>query len=155
MKNFPVIETKRLILRELTIDDANDVFDYFSKEEVVKYYDLEKFTKINQVKKLIEQFNSTDDRIRWGLFSKKAKKIIGSCGFHHCCLTALHRCNYKAEIGYELAPEYWQQGFMTEAIKEIIKYGFTELKLNRIEALIIPENIASRKLIAKAGLKEE
>ena len=156
MKDFPILETKRTILRQLTIDDANDVFYYFSKEEVVKFTDLEKFTTIKQAEKLINSFNKQfRNGIRWGILLKENNKIIGSCGFHHCNLQRLNVWNYKVEIGYELTLEYWQKGIMTEVLKEIIKYGFNKLNINRIEALIIPENIGSRKLVEKIGFKEE
>jgi len=158
MKKFPVLETKNLILRQLTEDDANDVFNYFSKDDVFKYYNLNKFTKLKQAERLIKHFNKQffySKHIRWGISLKKNNKIIGSCGYHHCDFNVLQKFDYKAEIGYELTPEYWRKGIMTEALKEIIKYGFKELKLNRIEALIIPENIASRKLVEKVGFIEE
>jgi len=156
MMDFPILETKRLILRKLTINDTSDVFNYFSKEEVAKYTDLEKFTTIKQAEKLINSFNKQfRNGIRWGILLKKNNKIIGSCGFHHCNLQRLDVWNYKVEIGYELTPEYWKKGIMTEALTEIIKYGFNKLSINRIEALIIPENIGSIKLIEKIGFKKE
>lgn len=63
--------------------------------------------------------------------------------------------HYKAEIGYELTPEYWRKGFMTEAIQKILEYGFNALGLNRIEALVEPENVNSRRILEKIGLKDE
>ncbi|BCG59452.1 hypothetical protein PUR_28770 [Paenibacillus sp. URB8-2] len=63
--------------------------------------------------------------------------------------------HYKAEIGYELTPEYWRQGYMTEVIQKIIEFGFNNLGLNRIEAFVEPENVGSRKVLEKIGLSEE
>ncbi len=63
--------------------------------------------------------------------------------------------HYKAAIGYELSPEYWYQGFMTEVIEKIVEYGFHHLELNRIEAFVEPKNVGSRRVLEKTGFREE
>lgn len=153
MDVFPVLETERFILRELRIEDASDVFHYFSKDEVTQYYDLESFSKLEQAEQLINQWQvkfRQQEEVRWGITYRSEDRIIGTCGFHHW-----NKEHYKAEIGYELAPQYWRQGIMTEVLGEILRYGFTTLGLNRIEAMIDPDNISSRKLLQKCGMAEE
>ncbi|NOU93271.1 GNAT family N-acetyltransferase [Paenibacillus sp. LMG 31456] len=153
MISFPLLETERLLLRQLITEDSRDLFQYFSKDEVTKYYDLESFTEIGQSEELIHTWNKRFQEkkgVRWGITIKSEDKIIGTCGFHNWSNE-----HFKAEIGYELAPEYWQQGIMTEALEALLPYGFRELELNRIEAFIDPDNISSRKLLEKIGLKEE
>ena len=82
---------------------------------------------------------------------KGTGEIIGGCGFHNW-LTE-HR---KAELGYALTKdEYKGKGLMTEALENVIAYGFGKMNLNRIEACIGPENIPSLKLVKKFGFKEE
>jgi ribosomal-protein-alanine N-acetyltransferase len=153
MKSFPQLETERLILRKLKPEDSRDLFHYFSKDEVTKYYDLESFVEVRQAEELIDNWNNRFEElkgIRWAITIRSEERVIGTCGFHNWS-----KEHFKVEIGYELAPEYWRQGIMTEVLNEIIQYGFIDLGLNRIEALIDPDNISSRKLLEKVGLHEE
>jgi ribosomal-protein-alanine N-acetyltransferase len=153
MNPFPELETERLLLRQLGQEDAQHLFHYFSLDVVTEYYDLESFKELEQAVSLIRSWNQrfeNGEGIRWGITLKTENRVIGTCGFHNWM-----KEHYKAEIGYELTPEYWRKGIMTEAIEEIVQFGFKELGLNRIEAFIDPENISSRKLLEKTGLKEE
>ncbi|OLP64726.1 hypothetical protein BACPU_23160 [Bacillus pumilus] len=80
--------------------------------------------------------------IRWGISLKGDSTIIGSCGFLN--LKKQHR---RAEIGYELHHDYWRKGIMSEAIAAVLRYGFQEMNLNRIEAIIDPGNTSSVQLV--------
>ncbi|QFG00644.1 N-acetyltransferase [Psychrobacillus glaciei] len=147
--NFPHIETERYLMRSIEISDANAVFHYFSKDEVTKYYDLDTFTDVDEAIQLIENWQKrfvSNAGIRWGIATKDENKIIGSCGYH--CWEKEH---FKAEVGFEVTPEYWQQGVMAEVLPHVIQYGFEEMGLFRIEALYDPENTASKKTLEKAG----
>lgn len=153
MPQFPELETERFVLRQITKNDSVDIFQYFSLDEVTRFYDVESFTNIRQAEELIQRWNERFERsqaIRWGITLKSLNRVIGTCGFH-----GWMKNHYKAEIGYELAPEYWRQGFMTEAIEKIIEYGFNNLELNRIEAFVEPENVGSRTVLEKVGFREE
>jgi ribosomal-protein-alanine N-acetyltransferase len=112
-----------------------------------------RISRNTQAEDLIKNWNDrfhNSQGIRWGITHKNEDRIIGTCGFHN-----YSKEHYKTEIGYELAPEYWRQGIMTEVLRAVIKYGFEQLKLNRLEAFIDPDNISSRKLLEKSGLSEE
>lgn len=153
MSQFPILETKRFVLRQLKHDDSKEIFQYFSMDEVTKFYDLESFTNIEQAEELIRRWNQRfkkNQGIRWGITLRSESRVIGTCGFH-----SWMKNHYKAEIGYELTPEYWRQGFMTEVIQKIIEFGFNNLGLNRIDAFVEPENTGSRKVLEKVGLREE
>lgn len=153
MSQFPQIETERFVLRQIKQDDSKEIFHYFSMDEVTKFYDLESFTNIEQAEELIRRWNQrfeNNQGIRWGITLRSESRVIGTCGFHGWA-----KIHYKAEIGYELTPEYWQQGFMTEVIPKIVEFGFNHLGLNRIEAFVEPENMGSRKVLKKVGFKEE
>ncbi|ULO08547.1 GNAT family N-acetyltransferase [Paenibacillus sp. 19GGS1-52] len=153
MSHFPILETERFVLRQLTRDDSIAIFQYFSLDEVTKFYDLESFTNIEQAEELIQKWNQRFERnqaIRWGITLKSENRVIGTCGFH-----GWMKNHSKAEIGYELTPQYWRQGFMTEVLEKIIEYGFNDLGLNRIEAFVEPENRGSRKVLKKIGFSEE
>ncbi|MFF2753754.1 GNAT family N-acetyltransferase [Psychrobacillus sp. NPDC058041] len=149
LKNFPHIETERFLLRPIEVKDADAVFHYFSKDEVTKYYDLDTFTNVDEAIQLIENWQkrfANNEGIRWGIATKNENKIIGSCGYHNW-----EKEHFKAEVGFEVTPEYWQQGVMTEILPLVMQYGFEEMGLYRIEALYDPENTASKKTLEKAG----
>ncbi|MCA1056033.1 GNAT family N-acetyltransferase [Rossellomorea aquimaris] len=148
-RNFPILTTDRYVLRQMEEGDAQNVFSYFSKDEVTRYYDLDTFTEKSEAEDLIRKWNEKFDRsegIRWGIADKQTGGIIGSCGFH--CWEKEH---YKAEIGFEVHPDHWRQGVMTEVLKEVIPYGFQHMSLNRIEAFYDPDNTASKECLMKAG----
>jgi [ribosomal protein S5]-alanine N-acetyltransferase len=152
-ESFPILETERFELRKIRLNDASNMYSYLSKDEVVKYYDLETFTSKQQVVELIESLHyryQTRKQLRWGITWKNHNTIIGTCGLH-----ALEKDHLKAEIGYELHPEYWGRGVMTEVIQKVVKYGFNEMNLNRIEAFYHPLNIASKKVLEKNGFRYE
>jgi ribosomal-protein-alanine N-acetyltransferase len=150
---YPILETERLILRQLTLHDANDLFEYFSMDEVMKYYDLETFKTPEDAEKIILHFNNEFEKgkgFRWALELKSEKKVIGTCGYHNW-----HQEHFKAEIGYELNPAFWQQSYMKEAILPILTFGFEAMGLHRVEAFIDPANISSEKLLCSLHFNEE
>ena len=154
MKNkFPIIETKRLILRQVTTEDATDMFDYLSDQDVVKPMGLDPFQTVKDVWDEIRWYTSIYEEgtgIRWGITLKDSGKVIGSCGF----LNRLTK-HYRAEVGYEISKDYWGQGIASEALEAVVKYGYHHLQLERIEALIEPENVPSQRLVEKQGFIRE
>ena len=150
---FPELETERLILKKIQVENAASIFDLFSNEEIMKYYGQFPMKSIEEAEKLITMFdeNYINDRgIRWGIFLKEDNRVIGTCGYHNW-----NKRHSRAEIGYELSMESWGKGFMKEALRQVTEYGFTVMKLNRIEALVYPENEASLKSLINQGFKEE
>ena len=150
---FPVLETDRLILRQVTNDDAKSLLTYFSDTDVMKYYGLEPFKSIDDVLDEISWYKSLFEKgtgIRWGISLKGSDKIIGSCGFFNRAVE-----HSRTEIGYELSKEYWGKGIAGEALESVVKYGFQNLQLERIEALVEPANLASLKLLDKIGFEKE
>lgn len=155
-KNFldtPKLETERLILRKITLDDAGDIFHYANDKEVSKYLLWYPHNTINDTKEFI---NFTMNRYKkdesgdWGIVLKQNYKLIGSCGFVN-----FNKQHLSAEIGYVLCKDYWNRGLMTEAVKRVIKFGFEDMNLNRIEAMHDIENIASGKVMQNVGMKYE
>lgn len=152
-RTFPVLETERFRLRKMEEGDAPQVFDYFSKDEVTRYYDLDSFQEEKQAVEIINRWNGRfqeNEGIRWGIALKETDEIIGSCGFHQW-----EKEHFKAEVGFEVHPNYWRQGVMSEVLRPTLKYGFEEMSLNRIEAFYDPENTASKKCLEKAGFMFE
>ncbi|WP_155590823.1 GNAT family N-acetyltransferase [Lysinibacillus cavernae] len=150
---FPILETERLRLRELTQEDAPAIFRCFSNEAVTRYYGQEPFVDKQQAEQLVKQFaNNFEGKrgIRWGIERKDTNEVIGTIGFH--LWLAAHK---RAEIGYEIHPDYWRQGYTKEAVQKAITYGFEHLNLNRIGAVVFLENEASNQLLMKLGFQQE
>ncbi len=152
-KIFLEIQTKRLLLRKMEITDASVLYEYWSDKDVTRYMNILGFESIKQAKDMIGLLNSLADSekaFRWSIVCKGSKQILGTCGFNNW-----DKENQRAEIGYELGKQHWGQGFMTEALAGLISHGFGIMALNRIQALVEPENTVSRKLLRKLGFQEE
>ncbi|REC43484.1 GNAT family N-acetyltransferase [Chryseobacterium pennipullorum] len=150
---FPVLQTERLILRQLTPQDTQDLFEYFSLDEVMEYYDLETFKTAEDAENIIQHFNGEFEKgkgFRWALELKGENKVIGTCGYHNW-----YPEHFRAEIGYELNPPFWRKGYMKEAILPILTYGFESMQLHRVDAFIDPANISSEKLLTSLNFQEE
>lgn len=148
---FPTLNTKRLICRKLTINDAALLHQYWSDVDVTEYMSLEPFKNIEETVAMITLLNSLPEDnqgIRWAVTSKEDNKILGTCGFHN------HKPeHFRAEMGYELGKEYWGQGIMAEALIAIIDYGFSCLNFNRIEAFVNYGHARSTRLLERMGFK--
>jgi RimJ/RimL family protein N-acetyltransferase len=150
---FPVLTTNRLLLRQIQPGDAEALFATLSDEEAMQFYGHEPHRSLDDSRALIERIQALYTRresIRWGITLKGKEQVIGSCGFHHFD-TGFHR----AETGYELNRAFWGQGLMAEAMSAILTYGFTELGLHRVEAIIDIANERSKGLLLKLGFTYE
>lgn len=152
-KMFPTLETDRLLLREISKNDAEGIFSCFSNEKVTRYYGQETLVNIEQAKAFVDFFaNSYVEKkgMRWGIEIKGHQGIIGTIGFN--AWSPKHK---RAEIGYEIHPDHWRKGYTFEAISKVIQYGFDELALSRIGAVVLLDNEASNNLLIKSGFKKE
>jgi [ribosomal protein S5]-alanine N-acetyltransferase len=152
-KPFPILETTRLILRELTEEDAPDMLTYLSNKQVVQHMGLLPFQTVQDARDEIGWYKEIWEEgsgIRWGITLKDEGKVIGSCGFLN-----RHTKHFRAEVGFELSQEHWGKGIAREALAAVVAHGFTSYDLERVEALIVPENLASQKLVEKLGFIRE
>ncbi|MBU2115091.1 MAG: GNAT family N-acetyltransferase [Gammaproteobacteria bacterium] len=154
---FPSLETDRLLLTDLRVDDEADMFSLFSNPSVVEYYDLEVFREHSQAADLISLFKSRykeQQGIRWAIRLKSSGRFMGTCGFNSWSSKMRN-----ATIGYDLLPEFWRQGYSSEAIRAIIGAGFAGSlpcgELHRIQADTVVGNSASESLLLRLGFKEE
>ena len=150
---FPVLETERLLLREIEEKDIKAIYSILSREDVTVHYGQEPFKAYEEARSLLAIFNmnySMQRGIRWGIQEKNSGAFVGTIGFH-----AWHQKHRRAEIGYELHPDFWKKGYGQEAVSEVISFGFSELKLNRISAICYPENKSSQKLLERSGFHKE
>jgi ribosomal-protein-alanine N-acetyltransferase len=152
-KFFPEIHTERLFLRKISLKDAESLFQYWSDPDVTKYLNVNTFRNIKQANNMIRLLNGlykNGEGIRWAITIKKDNTVIGTCGYNNW-----FKRSSRGEIGYEIGKKYWGNGYASEAIKEILNYGFKKMNLNRIEAFTVPEAIPSIKLLEKLGFKKE
>jgi [ribosomal protein S5]-alanine N-acetyltransferase len=150
---FPILETERLQLVQISQHHAAEYFDIMSREEVTKYYGMDSLANPEQAEKMIKSFQTSfelDRGIRWGLVLKENGRFAGTIGLNN-----LNLHGKKAEVGYELHPYYWGKGLIREANTAVLAYAFTELDLFRIGAVTFPENKASSSLLKTLGFMEE
>jgi len=153
-RKFPRLETERLVLREMTRDDARFYFRHFNDEKIVEGCCFPGPKNLEAAKEELELYCikpfKEDRGIRWGITRREDGKLIGTCGFYDWNKTAR-----RAEIGYDLKPAYWGKGIMIEALQAVLTYGFRKMKLNRIQAIIDSENTRSMRLVQNLGFKKE
>jgi len=87
---------------------------------------------------------------RWGIVRRADNRLIGTCGYHKW-----EKAYFRAEIGYDLSPDCWGQGYMSEALRAVIRHGFERMELNRIDALVYIHNARSIQLLQRLGFKQE
>lgn len=149
------METDRLKLREISWDDLEAIHDFNSIPEVDKFNTMglpESIEETRQiVKTSIEAQNHIDrSNYEWKVVLKETGEMIGLCGLF------LSNDKYKSgEIYYKLNPKYWNQGFATEIAKRLVKSGFEDFKLHRIEAGVAVNNFRSIKVLDKVGMQHE
>lgn len=152
-QQFPRLETRRLVLRQIIGMDAEDIFRIYSDEEVMRYWGAPAHKSIYQTRIMIDEISSsfqTQEGIRWGITLKNDGRLIGSCG--HWRLMKRH---FRSEIGYELSRDFWGQGIMAEALEPIIQFGFDQMELHSVEAQVDPDNARSSHLLEKLRFQRE
>ncbi|WP_313806887.1 GNAT family protein [Flavobacterium sp.] len=151
--HFQLLETENLLLRKIAPEVYHFLFNSQSDEEIKSFLGLETDEQFAKEKDKFSKGMATYNRsfVNFQIIDKKTSLIIGACGFH----TWYFEHN-RAEIGYNLnSDDFKGKGIMSEAIKKVIQYGFEEMKLHRIEALISPNNEPSLRLVQKLGFVKE
>ncbi|MFC5703245.1 GNAT family N-acetyltransferase [Cohnella faecalis] len=147
---FPELETGRLRLSILTLNDSAAVYKHFSDENVTRFMDIDPCKDIQEAKEII-QYHIDDTGSRWGIFSKVDSQFVGTCGFH-CWVQGEQP---RAEIGFDLAKEHWGKGLMQEALHPVIEVGFNQMGLEIIEATVEQGNDRSINLLRKLKFEKE
>jgi len=145
--NFPVLQTERLTLRELNLNDTKAIFRLRTKKEVIEFIDRKTLNNLSETRAFIERISkltSNNKGVFWVIESKSNSQVIGTIGLRNF----EDEENY-AEIGYELEPSYQQKGFMSEAFNVVVEYGFKQMQLKTIEAFTHKNNRASIALLEK------
>lgn len=146
-----ILETQRLILRELNPNDAENFYKLNLNPNVIKYTGNSAFKDINEAKDFLE--NYPDYKIngfgRWAVINKSNNEFLGWCGLKY------DKNHDETDIGFRFFEEHWNKGFATESAKACINFGFGNLNLKTIIGRAMSENIASIKVLEKIGLRFE
>jgi len=151
--NLPRIETERLVLRKMRRSDAKDLFAYASNPEVTRHTMWNTHRTLRDSEQFLEaiEHRYRDGQVtNWGIEAKSNGKFIGTCGFVYWAPE-----HQRAEIGYALSADYWNQGLMSEAALAVLRFGFEKMNLNRLEARCNLANIGSERVMQKLGMTYE
>lgn len=147
MSKEPVLETERLILRPITIDDAEAVYQWASDERVTKYMSYPTHTDISRTKAWIKSTFTDETEWNWAFVLKSENRVIGT--------GSIGKSNYLEGywgFGYNLHFDYWHNGYCTEATKAIIDYAHSKLGVNKVCACHAVDNPRSGRVMEKCGL---
>ena len=151
--NPKIIHLDRLTMEPLQLFDLDSLAAIWSDPEVTKFLPSRGVAiPREKVEKTLVSFVEHWQKLGYGIWKiveDETDKMVGYCGLRY--LEELH----EVELPYGLAKEYWGKGIATKAAKASVSYGFDEANLDRIIALALPENEASKKVIEKTGFKYE
>ena len=150
---IPTLETDRFILRQIILDDIDDMYEYAKNPEVAEYLTwsphIDKAYTFEYVSYLQDRYKA-GEFYDWAVVDKASGKMIGTCGF-----TRFDYFNDCGEIGYVINPNFQGQGVATEVLGRTIRFGFEKLNLHRIECRFMIENEGSRRVMEKNGMTFE
>ncbi len=149
---FPEIHTKRLVLRQVIVEDSKELFNCYSDPEVMKYLStpLENEDSIHGILDDYKNGFNQGYNLIWAIVTKDTGSFVGTAGFEE-----LNFLDCKADIGFSLLRKHQGNGYMKETLEEIISYGFQTMKINRIQTTVVPQNKPSINILQKLGLKKE
>lgn len=152
--SFPVLESSKLVLKRIEEADIKEVFEIYNNEKVFEFCGIIPKNNIDTVKNMISHFErdyNKKSRVKWGIFSRShGNKLVG--------IIEAMDFNQKVNmvtVGYFLAERYWSNGIASEALSLLIKFLFEDANINRIQAEVMPKNMASKHVLIKNGFKKE
>ena len=148
------LSTERLVLREFISDDWPAMLAYQRNPLYLRYYEWTDRSP-EDVRQFVQMFLSqqkTEPRIKFQLAValKSTGELIGNCG-----IRLEKPGDLQADMGYELDPRHWGHGYATEAASAVLAFGFSSLKLHRVWASCVADNLGSVRVLAKLGLRLE
>lgn len=152
-EQFPILKTKRLLLRDIRLNDAEQIFKMRSSGRVNQFIARnnmnDKEASLLLAEKTIQAYQNKQ-AIGWAGILRDNNEIIGTCGFNQ-----IDFANLRAEIGGELSVDYWGKNIALEAVMIIIQFGLEQMNLHSIEAKVSPENKGAIYLLEHIGFKKE
>jgi ribosomal-protein-alanine N-acetyltransferase len=150
---FPVLETERLILRNINNNDVQDVFEIRSNPHSMQFIPRPMAQNLDDAKAIIDMitgFTERNERVNWVMTEKGNDKLIGIIGY-----VGVNHDSNRAEVGYVINQNYERKGYMFEALQAVLDYGFNVMNVHVVEAVIRTGNTPSVQLIEKAGFVRE
>lgn len=142
------MESERILLRPVSLDDAEEMYEHTSDEETTRYI-YEQHIDLNQTKKLIENYFLKEPIGKYAIVLKETSKMIGTIEFR------VHEWNKSGELGYILSRHYWGNGYMNESANLILGLAFNLLGLERVFSESDVKNEASSRMMSRLGMKYE
>jgi len=152
-KPFPILQTERLILRELKRTDSSNIFYLRSSKRILRYlYRLPEKSESTAGEFIMKIKKNTREgsAIMWGICKQGKDKVIGTI-----CIWNIEPENHRGEVGFVLHPRYQGKGYMKEALTRVLEFAFVQNEFNTISGYVAPDNTASTKLLASSGFKRE
>ncbi len=152
-ESFPILQTQRLLLREIRPEDADSIFRMRSNARVNRFIARPEMKEASSSEELVKRtINAYKNRqgIGWTGILRNKGECIGTCGFN-----SIDYPNLRAEIGGELNPDFWGKRIALEAFTAIINFGLKEFGLHSIEAKVQAENRGAIFLLETLGFKKE
>jgi [ribosomal protein S5]-alanine N-acetyltransferase len=151
---LPTLETGRLLLRKMQMDDLHDYYAYVSQPEIARYNGWHPPRSLTEcrnffVGRVIERYRGMQPA-PWGVIDKATGRLVGQCGF-----TQWYPISMRAEIAYGISKPYWGRGYIPEAVRMVLAFGFRVLGVELIQAACIVENVASERVMQKVGMSFE
>jgi len=150
---FPELETERLILRRPLPSDAEEMFRYRSDPQLMRYIPHRLAGKLEEVQETLVTVNNLIDTgkgLNWALTLKDDPTIIGMAGY-----VRIIEDHYRAEVGYMLHTPHHGKGLVSEAVRAILDFGYREMKLHSVEAVVNTENEASKRVLERMGFSKD
>jgi len=152
-KTLPIITTPRVVLRWISEDDIDGLYEIFSDPQVMRYWStvpLPNREAAAALQREIAEGNESERMFKWGVALRDSNTVIGTT-----TLFNLNLENGRAEIGYAMARAYWGKGYMNEALKGLVSHAFEVMELRRLEADVDPRNTASIHTLERLGFQRE
>jgi len=151
-EKFPVFETQRLLLRQVSSADEHGIFQSCSDPAVMKYIStpLDNRDAVQGIREDYMDGFADGSSLIWAIAVKQSGVFAGTAGFE-----GFSFLDSRADIGFTLNRLHQGKGYMTEALLKILSFGFITMSINRIQATVVPENTSSVKLLERLGFSEE
>lgn len=151
--DIPSLVTERLLLRRMQVGDCYDMYEYASDPNVTRFLTWSPHPDMEYTKEYLQYIANhykLGDFYDWAVILREENKMIGTCGF-----TRFHMHHDCGEVGYVINPAYRGRGIACEAVQTVMRFGFSNLGLHRIEAKYMDGNEASRRVMEKVGMTFE
>ena len=152
-ETLPIITTPRVVLRWISEDDIDSLYEIFSHPQVMRYWStapLADRAAAADLQREIADGNESEKMFKWGLALRDSDTVIGTT-----TLFNLNLDNGRAELGYAMGHAHWGKGYMNEALSALVSHAFEAMELRRLEADVDPRNAASIRTLERLGFQRE